>query len=448
VLDAAGYGPTPQRRPFGPVTTIPEPSIPGESTLNVNVFTPAPGDAEARLPVMVWIHGGGFFAGSPASPWYDGVSFNRDGVVTVSISYRLGFDGFGWIEDAPANRGVLDQIAALEWVQENIEVFGGDPRRVTIAGQSAGGSSVLTLLGTPRAQPLFARAIAQSGVARSRTLDAARDLGRRFAAQLGVEPTRAGWSTISEDQILDGQAELYAAPESDAAAEDRAVAMVRAVAANEPGGHLPFVPHVDGTVIVTGTLEAVADGVGGAKELLVGSNAHEFTMAMSPLREELQRCEPETLLAASGLDPAATGLLLDHFAGFDTAWLLGQLMTERMFRLPLLDVVEARLADGRAGTWLFDFRWVSPALGLATHCLELPFTWDLLGAPGVLEALGAGPPAALAEAMHRAWVGFVSDGDPGWPACSVDLLPGMVFGEESQWEPHPYRLEAEMRRVP
>ena len=111
--------------------------MPGDATLNVNVFPPDPG--AAGLPVLVRIHGGGFYAGSPASPWDDGRNFNRDGVVTVTLSYRLGFDGFGWIDGAPANRGVRDWIAALEWVQQNIAAFGGDPSRVTIAGQSPAG---------------------------------------------------------------------------------------------------------------------------------------------------------------------------------------------------------------------------------------------------------------------------------------------------------------------
>ena len=157
VRDATTFGPTPQRRPFAEVTAIPEPSFPGDATLNVNVFTPVPGQADANRPVLVWIHGGGFKAGSPSSPWYDGIAFNRDGVVTVSVSYRLGFDGFGWIPDAPHNRGLLDQIEALRWVRRNIAAFGGDPDRVTIAGQSAGGGSVWALLVSPPAAGLFRR---------------------------------------------------------------------------------------------------------------------------------------------------------------------------------------------------------------------------------------------------------------------------------------------------
>ena len=111
------------------------------------MYTPSPTEAAPGdgLPVLVYFHGGGSFAGSPASPWYDGRNFNRDGVVTVTLSYRLGFDGFGWMESAPANRGVRDWLLGLEWVQHHIAAFGGDPRRVTIVGQSAGGGAVLTL---------------------------------------------------------------------------------------------------------------------------------------------------------------------------------------------------------------------------------------------------------------------------------------------------------------
>ena len=139
-LDATAYGPTAQRRPFAEITTIPEPSVPGAAVLNLNVFTPDT-DPAAALPVLVWIHGGGYVAGSAASPWYDGAAFNRDGVVLVSVGYRLGIEGFLHLEGAPDNRGVRDWIAALEWVRDNIAVFGGDPAKVTVAGQSAGGGA-------------------------------------------------------------------------------------------------------------------------------------------------------------------------------------------------------------------------------------------------------------------------------------------------------------------
>ncbi|WP_415504732.1 carboxylesterase family protein, partial [Actinomyces slackii] len=155
-LDATVPGPTPQRESAFEDPAIPEPTMLGQGILNLNVFTPAPG-REAGLPVYVWIHGGGWISGSHNSPWYDGAAFNRDGVVTVSVAYRLGFEGYGWVEgsDAPDNRGVLDQVMALEWVRENIASFGGDPSRVTVGGQSAGGGNAMILLGVPRAAGLL-----------------------------------------------------------------------------------------------------------------------------------------------------------------------------------------------------------------------------------------------------------------------------------------------------
>ena len=200
VRDAVDYGATAQRRPFGEVTAIPEPSIPGDDILTVNVFTPAPGDTDASLPVLFWIHGGGYKAGSPASPWYDGFAFNRDGVVTVSVGYRLGFDGFGAVDGAPANRGLLDQIEGLRWVQRNIAAFGGDPARVTIAGQSAGGGSVLALLASPLATGLFHAAISQSGSLSPVPLELAQRRSARMAELAGVPATLDGFRGLTEDR--------------------------------------------------------------------------------------------------------------------------------------------------------------------------------------------------------------------------------------------------------
>lgn len=163
VRDALEFGPTAPQRPYRPPLDrlIPDVRIPGEDCLTLNVWTPDAGGGP--LPVMVWIHGGSLRNGSAAMPLYDGRAFARDGVVLVSVNYRLGVEGFGVFPDAPDNRGLLDQIAALTWVRDNITAFGGDPANVTVCGESAGAISIAALTVSPRAAGLFHRAVLQSG---------------------------------------------------------------------------------------------------------------------------------------------------------------------------------------------------------------------------------------------------------------------------------------------
>src|SRR5215218_7498019 len=184
--DATAYGPTVPKPPYVPPydLLLPEPVIPGEDCLNLNVWTPDPGGA--GLPVFVWVHGGAFVNGSGAVPVYDGATFARDGVVCVTINYRLGVDGFlQFADDGPANRGLLDQVAALRWVRDTIAAFGGDPARVTIGGESAGGWSVCSHLVAPGSRDLFAGAMIQSGSCPSRSQDAADAEGEVVAQAVG-----------------------------------------------------------------------------------------------------------------------------------------------------------------------------------------------------------------------------------------------------------------------
>src|ERR1700735_2525067 len=189
IRDADSLGATPPK-PDYPVPLdqlLPEPNIPGDDWLTVNVWTPGRGGS--GLPVMVWIHGGAFSNGNSAVPIYDGHAFARDGVVLVSINYRLGVDGFALLPDAPANRGLLDQIAALEWVRDNAQAFGGDPANVTVFGESAGAMSIADLVASPLAEGLFRRAIVQSGHGELvRSQGAARRLTALIARRLRVAP--------------------------------------------------------------------------------------------------------------------------------------------------------------------------------------------------------------------------------------------------------------------
>lgn len=422
-------GPTPQRRPFSEYTTVPEPSVPGDDTLLLNVHTPAAGDMQAHLPVLVWIHGGGYFAGSPSSPWYAGRAFARAGIVVVSLSYRLGFLGFGTVAGAAENRGVRDWVAGLEWVQQEIRAFGGDPGRVTIAGQSAGGGAVTTLLSMQRSQHLFHRVIAQSPAIGAIEPVVAGDTSREVARSLGLDASTVdGFSGISEEGILDAQAEVLAArstPEHQIATAFR----------TEMSLTTDFGPVRDGDLIPQQPLEAFTMGVGANKQLLIGTTADEFVMTTWGLEGRLEPAGAVDFLVAKGLDAAVArrysadnGLRAAHEA-------LGRMTTDTTFRRPV-----ARLVDipREGGTWLYDFRWRSPGVGIAMHCTELPFMWGVTDDPDARLLVGDSPPAELADLMQAAWIGFIRDGDPGWPAYTAARPVGMVFDAVSWLEEDPY----------
>ncbi|KAF2414892.1 carboxylesterase [Microbacterium sp. B35-04] len=418
VRDALEFGPTAQRGDPG-VTLIPEPSIPGEATLNVNVFTPVPGDKAAALPVLVWIHGGGYFAGSPASPWYDGRSFNRDGVVTVSISYRLGFDGFGWIEDAPSNRGVRDWLLALQWVQDNIANFGGDPSRVTIAGQSAGGGAVLTLLGMPAAQHLFHSVWALSGATADVATDRWEALGRDIARRAGVSPTRAALSMVSEEGLIEAQkaATAVAGPDGFTKLLDDG---------------LQLGPSIDGDLITRPTVTSLAAGVGADKPLVLGATDDEFSMVVAGRAKTLRWIPLGLLLGKSGLKGAQRKAYIAANRDVVTrghAALLGRYITDRMFKTAVVRTARAR---GAAPTWVYRYAFRSSQPGMvhdaAVHCIDVPFWFDCLDSVQIEPLTGPNPPQALADKTHAAAVGLVVGGDPGWPSWSA--VPGTtrVFG--------------------
>lgn len=431
VLDATHYGPTPQRGDMGK-TLIPEPSIPGDATLNVNVFTPDADpdpDSAERLPVLVWIHGGGFIAGSPASPWYDGATFTRDGVVLVTLSYRLGFDGFGEIPDAVSNRGVRDWIAALEWVQQNISAFGGDPDRVTIGGQSAGGGAVLTLLGMEQAQHLFHGVLAISPALADIPLAEALVRTRYLADAAGVAQDLAGFRSIPEERVheLQGRAGVLGA--------SGAAGILTALAHG-----LSWGPVVDGELITRGTVESLHAGVGAGKPVLIGTADDEFVLSDEHARRVL-RWVPTRVALAQMIHDRTTRRRY-HAANAEAAragtpTLIGRYVTDRFFRASVPAVANARAdagIDAEAGagadadTWAYRFSWRSPLSGHATHCLDVPFWFDCLDDEHVPDQTGEAPPQALAAEMHAAATRFVTAGDPGWPSWTARPGTSRDFG--------------------
>ncbi|MGY1707047.1 carboxylesterase/lipase family protein [Geodermatophilus sp. SYSU D00697] len=435
VRDCTAYGPTAPKPPYpAPVDLLlPEPVVPGEDVLNLNVWTPDPG--AGGLPVLVWIHGGAFVNGSGAVPQYDGTAFARDGVVCVTINYRLGVDGFLHFDDGgPANRGLLDQVAALEWVRDNIAAFGGDPDQVTVAGESAGAMSVTSLLSMPRAAGLFRRAVAQSGAGHhALSAGTARRVAGYLAERLGLPLTREALAAVPIPDLLAAQQTL---------SQEAAVAPDPARWGEITLNSMVFEPVVDGEVLPSLPVEAVAAGAGARVDLLVGSNTDEHALFLVPngfvdlVTEDLLRL----LLSGYGLPVDAA---LDVYrAGALTATpgdLLVKAATDWFFRIPAVRLAEAR-AGGPGRTFVYEFTWPSPQFGgrlAACHALEIAFVFDTLATDGVEPLAGPAAPQHLADAVHAAWVAFVRTGDPGWPAYDLTTRPVQAFGELTAVVPDP-----------
>lgn len=430
VRDALNYGPKSPQLPYPPPidVLIPEFAIPGEDCLSLNIWSPDP--ASAGLPVMVWIPGGMFeYHGTGASPWYDGSRFARDGIVCVTINYRVGAEGFLYLGDGDANLGLLDQISALRWVQENIAAFGGDPGNVTIFGESAGAMSVGTLLSMPAAEGLFRRAIAQSGAAHHVISAAtARRVGEALAEKLGVEATREAIAAVAIDRLLQAQEELRA----DLAAHPNPERWGGEVVATM----MPWQPVIDGKLISAPPIDRIAAGAGADIDLLIGTNTDEHRLFLVPggALDQITDAALAGVVAAYGLPVEAT--LAAYRAAHPNASagdLFAIIQTDWYWRIPAIRLADAH-AKGAASTYMYEFAWGSPQfdgrLG-ACHALEIAFVFDTLG-NGAEPLLGSEAPQQLADAMHAAWVAFASDGDCGWPKYDLSRRATMRFNTESE----------------
>ena len=438
VREALHYGPTVTKPPYFPPfdALIPEPAIAGEDSLNLNIWTPDPG--KAGLPVMVWLHGGAFSNGTGAATAYDGRRFARDGVVCVTINYRLGVDGFLFLGNGNANLGLLDQIAALHWVQQNIAAFGGDPNNVTIFGESAGGMSAGTLLSMPLARGLFRRAIAQSGAGHHVISPAtAQIIGKYLAEKLGVDATLEAIAAVPLDRLVQAQVQLSAEvfEHPDPARWGEAAANL-----------MPFEPVIDGEVLLARPIDRIASGDGANIDVLVGTNSEEERLFMVP-NGTINYINDDILagtIAAYGLPVAET--LASYRAarpGANAGDLFEAVITDWFFRIPAIRLAEAH-ARHNGRTYMYEFAWRSPQFDAhlgACHGLEIPFVFDTLDIGEMQALLGDNPPQRTADAMHAAWVRFATSGDPGWPQYDLNQRATMRFDTHSEPVNDPHSAE-------
>jgi para-nitrobenzyl esterase len=404
-----------------------------EDCLSLNVWTP---DLSGAHPVMVWIHGGAFVQGSGRVPWYDGRNFARDGIVLVTINYRLGPLGFLNLPGVPgsANAGILDQIAALRWVRENIANFGGDPDNVTIFGESAGGMSVGTLLGASDAAGLFQKAIPQSGAS---SMAMPSDVASRIAARVA-----------SEAGVGAGDVEALRALPVEKLLE--ATLTVQNLGATNPkelfgadytGATMAFQPVVDGVVLDGVPIESVRAGSAKKVATLVGTTKDEWNLFTAFLPDDggsLRRVPLplRNLLERAGRTPDEFLKAYEHTMHAPSELdLRNAIETDRTFRIPAIRLAEAQSAQ-LAPTFMYLFAWPSTAFGgklRACHALEIPFAFDNLNAPGADVFTGGSPPQELASDAHAAWVAFAKTGDPSnertgeWPAYTTSRRATMVL---------------------
>jgi para-nitrobenzyl esterase len=443
IRDATTFGPgAPQgANPFEMLLTVLVPET-GEDCLYLNVFTPGTSGTSGKRPVMVWIHGGGNVVGAGSQRLYDGIELVRRGdVVIVTLNYRLGIFGFlhgrsvaGENFPASGNEALLDQVAALQWVQREIAAFGGDPDNVTVFGQSAGCMDIAALMGMPSARGLFHKAVLQSSgtASHSLPLEAAARVFAAILAAAGLTPATAGQlREFSGEALLDLQTR---------------VGMVT-------GG---FFPVIDGEALPRSTYEAIADGETAGIPVVVGTVRDEFSMFMLPDPGIATLDEASLLARVDAMAPGRGQEAIDLYRGERQTrgedvspralWIA--MMTDHDFFVPAMRFAE--LQSNQAPSYAYLFTWPSPAMGGALgsiHGLDLPFWWGLRSDPGSAALIGnlvAAEP--LSHMMQDALLAFARTGDPStsslaWPAYAPPRRLTMIFERRSMARDAPREAE-------
>jgi para-nitrobenzyl esterase len=410
--DATAHGPIAPQSPSRLRDAMGDFTAPqDEDCLTLTIWTPAV-DAAGR-PVLVWLHGGAWSSGAGSLPWYDGGVLAREqDIVVVGVNYRLGALGYLHVPGiSPGNLGTMDQVAALRFVRDNIAAFGGDPARVTVAGQSAGAASIGRMIADPEARKLFRRVILQSGGFGRPPLsrDEAAVIGHEFLGHLGADPREA--------------------PVAALLAAQGALARARARFAETTP---PFMPLVESPMTEAALLDAIADAAGDL-DVMIGTTRDEVH-AFFAANPAMANPPEDAVRERFAFRESAMAEYRRRRPGGSVMDLLADLGTDQTFARPswqLADAIAAR--GGRVHAYRFD--WSPPRSRFqACHCIELPFVFGTLDAWADAPMLAGGEAAqmaALSAVLRAHWGGFVRDGAPGpsWPRYDPQGRLTMLFDD-------------------
>jgi para-nitrobenzyl esterase len=430
VREAAAFGPPPPQSDSLPLMLpAAPPGTDPDDWLTVNVWTPSPGASEG-LPVLVWIYGGAYRIGSSSQPSYDGATLARAGLVVVTFNHRIGVEGYAHLPGVPANRALLDDVAALTWVRDNIGAFGGDPARVTVAGESAGAGAIACLLAMPAATGLFRRAIANSVPGPLFSPELAASITAAIAAQAGVAPTAAAFAEVPPDAII---AAADAVPLT-AHTEWGPVTLVG----------VPFSPVVDGEVLPASPWQALATGASHKVDLLTGHNKDEYRLFLEFAGIRGRVTEEMADQALHLLAPTRTGIpgggekaYRGAFPGASPEQIYELVFSDWLFRMPSLHLAQAHAAGG-GRTFLYELTYQPGPLG-ACHGLDVPLFFGNRAELGLI-VLGQEWPAeavALSELIRGEWAAFAASGDPGWPPYAPGRRTTRIYDTVSDVDSYP-----------
>ncbi|MGX9463537.1 carboxylesterase/lipase family protein [Shewanella sp. A14] len=421
VLDATAIKqPVPQPSRGGKTTLV---GVPGD--LTINIWTPTSAlTAKEKLPVMVWIPGGAFIRGDASEGGYDGSRFAQNEVIIVTVNYRVGVDGFMHLNGAPDNRGILDQILALQWVQHNITDFGGDSAQVTLFGQSAGAESVAILLGTKKANGLYHKAIMQSPPMQAITQQQAQAVTQHFAGKLNIPATIKGIASVPYPQLV---ATVIEMGEEITNRQDWGMLS---------WGGTAFLPVIDKDLIADTPMTNLQHNINPSIPVIVGSTDQEARLYMVPSGaiDRVNATQISLFLNDLALGDQSLTLYSRGNKDLSEGDIFANIQSDFTFRMPAIRIAEQLVKNGN-NVWKYNFSWLSPAFGGrlgAAHFVDVPFVFNTTNSTAVSAFLGKHPPATLANEMHHQWAIFAKSGEANWTAYQPSKRTTMRFDVQSK----------------